>query len=250
MKFEGDDRPPPGWRRIAELSWLAPRLLRGFGTVGPHGPEDGPPALVLPGFMAGDRTCIQLRRALGQGGWRAHPWGLGLNKGVQPDMLRKLEACLDRMSAKEPVLLVGWSLGGIYARELARHCPDRVRAVVTLGAPFSGDLHQNNVWRIYELVAGHAVDDPPIPRITDKPPVPSLAIWSRRDGIIAPRAARGLEDESDKAVEIGCNHMAFGVSAKAGREVVREIRNFLTEIEIPERGTTNRSGRGNGVFPN
>ena len=69
------------------------------------------------------------------------------------------------------MLVVGWSLGGLFARELARDVPERVRAVVTLGSPFSGDPKQNNVWRLYERVAGHKVDDPPIPRITDKPPV-------------------------------------------------------------------------------
>ena len=186
---------------------------------------------MLPGFLANDRTCMELRRSLAEAGWRVHPWGLGLNKGARPDILERLEACVDAVGAKQPVLLVGWSLGGVFARELARHCPDKVRAVVTLGSPFSGDLHQNNVWRLYEWVAGHKVDDPPVPRVTEKPPVPALAIWSRRDGIVAPRAARGLDDERDQAVEIGCSHMAFGVSRRATRSVVREIEGFLKEVE-------------------
>jgi dienelactone hydrolase len=131
------------------------------------------------------------------------------------------------MGAKEPVLVVGWSLGGLYARELARHAPAKVRAVVTLGSPFSGDLHQNNVWRIYEFFAGHRVDNAPIPRISDKPPVPALAIWSRKDGIVAPRAAYGLDGERDEAVEIDCNHMALAISKVATRRVVEEIGKFL-----------------------
>jgi hypothetical protein len=106
-----------------------------------------------------------------------------------------------------------------------------VRAVVTLGSPFSGSLKQNNVWRLYEWVAGHSVDDPPVPRITEKPPVPCLALWSARDGIVAPRSARGLEDERDKAVEIGCSHMAFGISKNATRRVAREIGLFLDEVD-------------------
>ena len=107
-----------------------------------------------------------------------------------------------------------------------------MRAVVTLGSPFSGDPKQNNVWRLYELIARHRVDQPPIPRITDKPPVPTLALWSRKDGLIAPRSARGLEDERDKAVEMDCTHMAFGISARAARDIVREIGKFLEEQEI------------------
>jgi pimeloyl-ACP methyl ester carboxylesterase len=106
-----------------------------------------------------------------------------------------------------------------------------VKAVITLGSPFSGDPRQNNVWKLYERVAGHPVDDPPLPRITDKPPVPHLAIWSRRDGLIAPRAARGLEHERDKEVELDCHHMAFGISPAAAKAVVREVRKFLEEID-------------------
>ena len=132
-----------------------------------------------------------------------------------------------------PVLLVGWSLGGVFAREMAREVPELVQAVVTLGSPFSGDPHMNNVWRLYEWVTGHKVDAPPVPHFADKPPVPTLAIWSRRDGIVAPRAARGLEGERDREVEIGCNHMAFGVSEKAGRRIAREIGKFLKEMEPP-----------------
>jgi pimeloyl-ACP methyl ester carboxylesterase len=152
---------------------------------------------------------------------------MGLNTGVKEDTLERLEACVDAIGSKEPILVVGWSLGGLYARELARHAPDKVRAVVTLGSPFSGDLHQNNVWRLYELVAGHRVEDTPIPRVTDKPLVPHLALWSRKDGIVAPRAASGLEGERDQAVELRCSHMAFAVSAKAAKDVVREIDRFL-----------------------
>jgi pimeloyl-ACP methyl ester carboxylesterase len=174
---------------------------------------------------------MELRRALAEFGWRVHGWGLGLNKRVEPDLLQRLEACVDRIGAQQPVLVVGWSLGGLYARELARHCPNKVRAVVTLGSPFSGSLKQNNVWRLYELVAGHKVDDPPIPRVTDKPPVPHLAIWSKRDGIVAPRSARGLEHERDKAVEIGSSHMGLGISKHATRRVAREIRTFLEEVD-------------------
>jgi hypothetical protein len=227
VKWTGDDRPPHGARRFVELGWNIARLWHGFGPRGAIGPADGPPALVLPGFLATDRTTLGLRRALAEAGWRVHPWGMGLNTGVREDTLHRLEACVDAIGASKPILIVGWSLGGLYARELARHAPHKVRAVVTLGSPFSGDLHQNNVWRLYELVAGHKVEDAPIPRVTSKPPVPHLAIWSRKDGIVAPRAAYGLDGERDEAVELGCSHMAFAISGKAGRQVAREIARFL-----------------------
>jgi pimeloyl-ACP methyl ester carboxylesterase len=154
---------------------------------------------------------------------------MGVNWGAREDTVRRLKFRLDAISRGDKVLLVGWSLGGLFARELARAFPGQVRAVVTLGSPFSGDPKQNNVWRIYERIARHKVDDPPIPRVAKKPPVPHLALWSRKDGLIAPRAARGLDEERDKAVELDCTHMAFGVSRRAAREIVREVETFLAE---------------------
>ncbi len=209
------------------MAWLLARFWHGLGRLGPRGPEDGPPALVIPGFIATDRTTMALRKALAAAGWRVHGWDMGWNLGARADTVEQLERRMDEISGGQPVLLVGWSLGGLFARELARAFPDKVRAVVTLGSPFSGDPKQNNVWRLYEWVAKHKVDEPPIPRITDKPPVPHLAFWSRRDGIVAARAARGLEHERDRAVELQCTHMAFGVSRRIARRVVQEIDSFL-----------------------
>lgn len=206
-------------------------MWRSFGHNGPRGPADGPPALVIPGFIADDRTVLELRRALADAGYRVHPWRMGWNLGARADTVERLKQRLDEIAADgRPALVVGWSLGGIFARELARAAPDKVSAVVTLGSPFSQDPRLNNVWRLYELVAGHKVDSPPVPRISAKPPVPSLAIWSRKDGIIAPAAARGEPDEADRAVEFDCTHMAFGVSRRTARRVVQEINNFLKSL--------------------
>ena len=210
-----------------EFAWLFARFWHGFGRLGPRGPVDGPPALVIPGFIATDRTTMALRKALADAGWRVHGWAMGWNRGARADTIERLGRRLDEVGGGRPVLVVGWSLGGVFARELGRAFPDKVRAVVTLGSPFSGDPKQNNVWRLYEWVAGHKVDEPPIPRITGKPPVPHLAIWSRRDGIVAVRTARGLDGERDKDVEMRCTHMAFGVSRRTARQVVRSIDTFL-----------------------
>ena len=170
---------------------------------------------------------MALRRALAEAGYRTYPWYNGWNLGARADTIEKLKRRLTAISPDRPILVVGWSLGGVFARELARAAPQKVRAVVTLGSPFSQDPHLNNVWRLYEWGAGHKVAQPPIPRISAKPPVPSLAIWSRRDGLIAPAAARGEPHESDKEVELSCTHMAFGVSRRTARQVVREIDTFL-----------------------
>lgn len=191
--------------------------------------------MVIPGFIATDRTTMELRRSLAAAGFRVHPWRQGWNLGARADTLDRLREALNALPGEQRVLLVGWSLGGLFARELARIEPERVRAVVTLGSPLSGDPRQvTNVWKLYERIAGHPVDRPPIRHSQDKPPVPTLAIWSRRDGIVAPAAARGAAHCSDRAVEVGSSHMGMAVSRRATRQIAEEIRQFLDAAESPD----------------
>ncbi|HEX2804060.1 MAG TPA: alpha/beta fold hydrolase [Sphingomicrobium sp.] len=230
-----DSGAPGMLSRVKEVGALASRFWRGFGHKGPRGPENGPPALVIPGFIANDRTTMELRRALAEAGFRVHPWRHGINWGARPDTLDRLRRAAELCGHDEPILLVGWSLGGLYARELARAQPERVRAVVTLGTPVWGDRRRyTNVWRLYEWVARHPVDDPPIAESEDKPPVPTLAIWSRRDGIVGVPSARGTEATRDREAEVNSTHMGFAVSKRGTRAAVAEIVKFLREIEAPE----------------
>jgi len=228
--WEGDDAPPTEhhWK---ELLWNVGRLLGTFRKRGPRGPDDGQPVLVIPGFLCSDQTTFSLRKRLAKHGYRVHGWKQGWNLGAREDTLERLRERIESLGHDRKLVIVGWSLGGLFAREYARYHPDQVRAVITLGSPFSGDPRQNNVWQLYERVAKHSVLDPPIPRVTDKPPVPHLAMWSRRDGLIAPRAARGLDHERDEEVELDCHHMAFAISPDAAKQVVREIDRFLKNHE-------------------
>ena len=230
--IDPDNLAPPFWGRLSELAYHMPRMLAGLGPLGPRGPEDGPPALVIPGFLANDRTTMDLRRALARAGWRAHPWLLGLNSGAKKDTMKLLGGRLEAIWDGRPVLVVGWSLGGMFARELAHARPERIRAVVTLGSPFSGDYKTNtNIREFYERIAQHDVNKPPFKRHLAKPPVPTLAFWSRKDGIVAPAAARGAAGEVDKSVEVATRHSGFTSDRPAMSRIVREIRQFLAEQE-------------------
>jgi pimeloyl-ACP methyl ester carboxylesterase len=183
--------------------------------------------MVVPGFVANDRTTLGLQRALAAAGYRVAGWGMGLNRGVRADTLDLLARRLDAFAKGGKVILVGWSLGGIFAREVAKLRPELVEKVVTMGSPFSGDPHANNVWRLYEWIAGHPVDKPPIDaNLAEKPPVPTLALWSRRDGIVSVASARGLPGESDRQVELDCSHMGFAVSGRAYPSIIAAIRAF------------------------
>ncbi|MGB7407030.1 MAG: alpha/beta fold hydrolase, partial [Pontixanthobacter sp.] len=122
------------------------------------------------------------------------------------------------------VVLIGWSLGGLFARELAKRQPDAVVKVITMGSPFSGNPRANNAWRVYQFVAGHPVDQPPIDGdVREKPPVETVAFWSSRDGIVSPSTTKGEAGERDRAVEIDCNHIGFSYSPQCIRAVISEL---------------------------
>lgn len=222
-----DTRRPPARLLVREWLSLTARFYRQFGHLGERGPPGGQRLMVIPGFLATDRTTLGLQRALARAGYRVTGWGMGLNSGVKPDTLDRIVERVEQFGGGQPVILVGWSLGGVFAREAAKIRPNLVEKVVTLGAPFSGDRRGNNVWRLYELVAGHPVDSPPIEGVLEeKPPVPTLAIWSRKDGIVAAACARGQPGESDRQVELQCGHMGFAVSGLAYPAIVEAIKGF------------------------
>ncbi|WP_370516033.1 esterase/lipase family protein [Novosphingobium sp. Gsoil 351] len=153
----------------------------------------GLPVMLLPGFATHPARMYRMRRGLRAAGHWVEDWGLGWNLGGTPEQLDRLCARIEEAAARQgrPVALVGWSLGGLYAREAAKRVPHAVAMVVTMGTPFSGDLHANNAWRAYHWITGHDVAEPPVPGdYAVKPPVPTIALWSARDGIVAPRGAR------------------------------------------------------------
>ncbi len=218
--------PPPLHLLAREgASYAFLRLTASFGSVAPvssHG--DGKKVLVIPGFMASDIATSRLRNSLNAAGFDTYGWALGRNKGVTADIFAKLDARLDAIGADEPVTLVGWSLGGLIAREYAKHAPHRVAKVITLGSPFSGDLRSNNAWRLYEFVAGYKIDNPPIAMVLgEKPPVPTTAFWSARDGVVSGPSACGLPGEADERIELDCGHMAFVAQPEAIRRIAAVI---------------------------
>ena len=171
---------------------------------------------------SGDLLVSRLEEA----GHTAKKWGLGYNLGATADRFAKVEKRLIALyDAKgEPITLVGWSLGGVMARELAKKHPEKVAKVVTMGSPFSGSPRANNGWRAYQAIAGHRVDEPEIDTIIgEKPPVETVAFWSPRDGIVAPKSACGKAGERDRTVALRCTHMGFVMSHEAMIALLSEL---------------------------
>src|SRR3990172_3382454 len=122
---------------------------------------DGHPVLVLPGLTANDASTLALRSYLKDLGYAPHGWELGRNLGhhesVEGEMLDRLLELYDRYQRK--VSIVGWSLGGVFARELAKEAPDAVRMVISLGSPLTGCAKSTNAWRVLEFASGKRVGD-------------------------------------------------------------------------------------------
>lgn len=182
--------------------------------------------MMLPGFGAHPVRMRWMAQRLEEAGHMVRRWGEGVNFGATEARLRAVEGRLVALSAQTgaPLHLVGWSLGGVIARELAKMHPDKVAKVITLGSPFSGHPRANNGWRAYQAIAGHRVDEPVIP--TDprvKPPVQTVAMWSPLDGVVHPRCACGRPGERDRAVALRCTHMGFVLSNEAVLAVLREL---------------------------
>ncbi len=191
---------------FAHMRWMA-----AFGRAIPVAAQGkGRPVMVVPGLLASDRSTARLRRTLAAAGYRVAGWGMGHNVGVADDTFARFHEQVLALSADEPVTLIGWSLGGLIAREYAKLHPNHVARVITLGSPFSGHPRANNAWRVYEAVAGHSVERPPVVvALGEKPGVPTVACWSARDGVVAPASARGVKGERDRALEFDCSHMGF-----------------------------------------
>jgi pimeloyl-ACP methyl ester carboxylesterase len=181
---------------------------------------DGHPILVFPGLAASDVSTVPLRRFLIGRGYDVRPWGLGRNLGPGRGVLEtifEMVRTAQRESGRK-VSLVGWSLGGIYAREAAKANADAVRCVITLGTPFSGPVQATNAWRVYELASGEKADARAhTMRLAEAPPVPTTSIYSRTDGIVAWECsiqAPGRRRDTEN-IEVEASHLGIGVNPAA-----------------------------------
>lgn len=224
-------KAPPRWRWALEFLAL-PKIhaapLRPPVAVAPFG--RGRPVIVIPGMLSSDRATALLRRSLARAGFVVEGWGQGMNTGARPAEIARLEARLHDLAARSgaPVVLIGWSLGGLYARVLAQRHPDVCRLVMTLGSPFSGDRRANNAWRVYEALNDHKVDAPPFAEDPgEKPPVRTIALWSKRDGIVAPHSARGEAGQADRVIEIPFKHFEMASASGAVRAILQILREEL-----------------------
>jgi pimeloyl-ACP methyl ester carboxylesterase len=181
---------------------------------------DGHPVLLLPGFLASDISTRPLRGFLRDLGYWAHRWQLGRNLGLRDGLEERMSERLLTVHRRQnrKVSLLGWSLGGVYARVLAGRHPELVRSVITLGSPFAADTKANNSWRLYEWITGGRIEEIPHERIAEMrrtPPVPTTSIFSRSDGITAWRTSLQMEEEQAESIEVPGSHLGLGFNPLA-----------------------------------
>jgi pimeloyl-ACP methyl ester carboxylesterase len=225
-----DDGAPPlpyllteGARAMVELG-----LFLGTGPMRlalPHG--DGHPVLVLPGLGGSDVSTRALRGTLRRLDYQVHGWRLGRNIGPTERAVSGMRGLLDELTEEhgKAVSLVGWSLGGIFARELARQAPDRVRQVVTLGSPFRlARAGQSRAAWLYDRYSHLHVAPYTLPLEKGTRPlrVPTTSVYSRCDGIVAWQAclnpaARRAENIAVYGSHLGLGHNPAVVWAVADR---------------------------------
>ena len=197
-------------RAVRELaSFRARRALRRAVKRG-----DGHAVLVLPGFLAGDYSTAPLRRFLRELCYDARRWKLGTNLGPNAELIGRLDERLAQLHTRHgrKVSLVGWSLGGIYARELARRQPERVRGVITMGSPFR-DIAATHATRLVALrPGGRPVHESEAIRsyLRQPVPVPTTSIFSRSDGIVHWQSCLESEGPERENVEVRCSHTGMG----------------------------------------
>lgn len=197
-------------RAITELARVVERrALRSRAARG-----DGHPVLVLPGLMAGDFSTAPLRRFLRELCYDARGWKLGVNRGPNDRLARSMEARLAHLAGRHgrKVSLVGWSLGGIYARELARGHPEQVRCVITLATPFR-DISATHAARLVPIRPGgrplHEARE--LRRWLAQPVgVPTTSIYSRSDGIVHWQSCLEQTGAERENVEVDCSHIGMG----------------------------------------
>ena len=182
---------------------------------------DGHPVLVLPGFMTNSRSTQPLRSFLADLGYKSHGWKLGLNTGYSARRHDGMRARVMQITERygQKLSLIGWSLGGVFARELARELPNHVRQVISMGSPFRGHPSASNIQGVFELFSEVRYRDLPpalLRRMATPPPVPTTALYTRGDGIVAWQSTVEVSTRPDvENIHVGGSHLGMGFNPRS-----------------------------------
>ena len=215
--------PPSAWLLALELRafWEFGALLPSWPLLSRAPKGDGHAVMVFPGLSANDASTVPLRYYLQSLGYSPWGWSQGFNFGPRAGVLDEAKDNLVRTfeSTGRKLSLIGWSLGGVYARELAKELPHMVRGVITLGTPFAGSHKSTNAWRVYELTSGRKIErESENYDLPTAPPVPTTSIYSKTDGVVAWQASIQKPSKSNvqtENIEVVASHIGLGLNPSA-----------------------------------
>lgn len=222
---------PDAWARGFELLAFVD-VLSGLPTLAcPSRAESGRgrTVILLPGFATSPKAMSGVQRVASSLGFKVRDWGLGLNNGQVPTLLPAFADKLKQAAENEgPAILIGWSLGGYIAREVARDNPGLVAALITLGTPVWGGPKYTTVSRFYrgKDIDMDAIERETIERYKTPLTTPTTALYSRRDGIVAWRACIDHWSPNVTHVEVGTTHIGMPFS----REVLHQVATHLRAL--------------------
>jgi pimeloyl-ACP methyl ester carboxylesterase len=247
-----DARPPAPWLTLAEMPRIAGEfgaLLATWSHLVKLGKGDGHPVLVLPGFTAGDASTLFLRRFLRELDYDVLPWNLGTNTGnafLVPLLHKRINQIIKATDA--PFSIVGQSLGGVFARELARSFPSHVRSVITLGSPFrtrDGEGTSPMVRKLFERSATVRPEERMriglVPDASRPPPVPSTAIYSRGDGVVDWRLCVENTSARSESVEVFGSHTGMSMNPLVFWLLADRLRQDPADWRPVDRGAWRRA---------
>lgn len=226
--------------RETAVAWEALGLLASLPALARHPRGAGEPVMVLPGFGAGDASTVVLRTHLARLGYRVTGWGLGVNRGDVPRLVGEVgRAVAERVRRRgAPLRLVGWSLGGVLAREAARDAPEHVDRVVTLGTPVVGGPRYTASARAYEAAGADLEALEAAVEARERTPlrVPVTAIYSESDGVVDWRACIDRWNAHVEHVRVRASHLGLGLAPGVLRIVAERLaapREALTAPGAP-----------------
>lgn len=199
------------WQSFYALRPLMTRFLKG----------DGHPVIAFPGFGGGDNSTKPMRGLLDDLGYQTYGWGMGtnlvFNEQIEAEMVALVTEIAEQTGKK--VSLIGWSLGGLFAREVAKVCPEHVRCVISMGSPISGDPNHSHAHKLFKIINGEPsdIDYTRYLELNDAPGVPTTSIYSKTDGVVAwegsvQKQAANSKNQETENIEVPASHLGMGVN--------------------------------------
>jgi esterase/lipase len=203
------------------------RLLAAAPALALQARGIGQPVLVLPGFGASNTSTAPLRSYLTWLGYQVHGWVLGRNTGNVRQLLPQVVEQVSQVHAQSgsPVNIIGWSLGGVIAREVAREHPTTVRQVVTMGSPLVGGAKYTSMGGMFEKrgVDLDVMEATLAARERTPISVPVTSIYSKNDGIVGWQASIDRHNSQVDHVEVHTTHLGLGICPDVFKIIARKL---------------------------